>query len=188
MDKTSRLFIAISLPADVKMALQHSIDLLQQQISNKTVRWVKPDNIHLTLRFLGDTAVSKIPQLTAALDELNAVQQSFSLQLNQLGCFPNKKHPRVLWVGLQGEIRQLIALKQAVDHTLQQVDYPLETRKYNPHLTIGRVKDSAKLGRMKWGGDVAPQLFSVTAVTLYQSELTPNGAIYTKLHTIQLQA
>lgn len=188
MDETSRLFIAISLPTDVKMALQRTVDMLQEQIPNNVVRWVKPDNIHLTLRFLGDTAVSKIPQLVTELDKLDGVRQSFTLQLNQLGCFPNKKQPRVLWVGLQGEMRQLVALKQTVDHILQKIDFPLETRRYNPHLTIGRVKDSAKLGRIKWGGDVAPQLFSVTAVTLFQSELTPNGAIYTNLHTVQLQA
>ena len=185
-DSTRRLFIAIPLPNHVKKALGVNIETLKQQIPEKAVRWVRVDNVHLTLRFLGDTAVSKIPALIEGLNTLQDKHAPFHLQFSQFGCFPNKKRPRVLWIGLNGEMKQLVNLKQSLDQALWLLDYPVETRRYNPHLTLGRVKKSEQVAKTRWGGVVEPAQFQVTAVTLYQSKLTPQGANYTELHTAKL--
>lgn len=183
MEEQSRLFIAIPMPNGVKSALSDCLYQLSSQFPKGVVRWVRKDLIHLTVCFLGDTAVSKIPIIIKQLDQITQTSKPFMLQLDQLGCFPSRKKPHVLWVGLQGEMAQLHHLKQTIDQQLHPLGFPLQTRKYNPHLTIGRIKDSQKGAKIKWGSAVEMVHFQVTAVTLYQSKLTANGPIYTPLHT-----
>ena len=182
MEKQKRIFIAVPLPDAVKNALHAVCAKLQQQFARGTVRWVQPDNMHLTLRFLGDTAVSQISPLITQLDHLNS--KPIRLELSHLGCFPNRDRPRVLWVGLQGEVTRLEQLKKQVDQNLAMLGWPPETKAYKPHLTVGRVKDARKVAEVRWGGAVEAVHFQVTAVHLIQSDLQKNGPVYTTLHEV----
>ncbi len=184
MKEKIRTFIAIPLPQSVKVALIDLGKQLSPQFPNGAVRWVQPDKMHLTVRFLGDTAVSQIPNIITQLDQIKS--KPIRLQLSHLGCFPDEKRPRVLWVGLIGEMIQLGQLKQAVDQRLVPLGWPLETKKFSPHLTLGRVKDSRKIANVRWGGEVEQVHFRVTAVHLIQSTLQSSGPIYTTLHSVKM--
>ncbi len=181
-----RAFVAIEMPPAVRAELGLISGVLAGQATPGSVRWVKPDLLHLTLRFLGDTAVAKLPAIAAALD--NAVGQTapFTLHLGQLGCFPNARRPRVIWVGLDGDRRSLLALKQGVDAVLAPLGWAAEERPFQAHLTVGRVNDGRLVGALDWETVVKQVAVPVTAVHLIESQLQRSGPIYTVRHTSRL--
>ncbi len=180
------MFIAISLPEDVRAALGQVTDRLAAQAPSRTVRWVKPELMHVTLRFLGDTAVSLIPTITAELDRVCVQQQPFNLVVSGLGCFPNSNRPRVIWAGLQGDLAQANALAAAVNAFLSPLGWEVEKRPFRPHLTLGRVNDSRKLQGLDWEMAIEEMVVRVTAVHLIESQLKSSGPVYTVRHTSYL--
>ncbi len=193
MSVNIRAFIAIELPAKVKQELGRVSDLLAGQLPPRAVRWVQPGNMHLTLRFLGNTAVTQLPPLTQQLDELAAHHALFALQLGRLGCFPNPKRPRVIWVGVAGDKHALLAVKQELDERLSPLGWAAEDKPFSAHLTIGRLSNGqpeAASGRipttLNWNLPINPLPFTVHAVHLIESQLTPKGPIYTVRHTAVL--
>ncbi len=180
---TIRAFIAIKLPADVREYLGAVTADLAAHTQQGSVRWVTSDRLHLTLRFLGNTAVSQLPALSDALDEVASRQPVFTLQLLDLGAFPNQQRPRVIWVGLGGETAVLTRLKQQLDQALLPIGWPPEDRPFRPHLTVGRVKDSRVGTTLPWQARLAHMAVPVTAVHLIESELRPDGPRYTTRHT-----
>jgi 2'-5' RNA ligase len=184
--KMIRAFVAIDLPEDVKNALGEVSRQLANQVPTGSVRWVKPERMHLTVRFLGDTAVSQLPQISSTLDDMAKQHPPFSLHLSHLGCFPNERRPRVIWVGLQGNTNALLSLKQDVDQALAPLGWEVEKRPFRAHLTLGRVKDARKLADVKWGVDVEKLVVPVTAVKLIESQLRPLGPLYIIRHESKL--
>lgn len=182
-----RAFIAIELPEDARRALGDTARRLAEQLPQGSVRWVRPELIHLTLRFLGDTAVAKLPTIAAALDALGAQHAPFTLALSEAGCFPNRKRPRIIWAGLDGQLAPLQALKRDLDRALAASGWELEDRPFQPHLTLGRVKDSRLLQGVAWQASVERVGVPVTAVVLMESELTRSGPVYTRRHASALQ-
>ena len=180
-----RAFIAIELPEDVKRHLAAVIQVLAEQIP-PAVRWVTPERMHLTVRFLGDTAVNRLPALVKALDTAVSRQTPFTLYLDQLGCFPNKKRPRVIWAGLSDSEKALPGFKQAVDACLSPLGWEPEGRPFQPHLTLGRVKDGRKVASVSWGTPLERLAAPVAAVHLIESQLTSGGPIYTVRHMSRL--
>jgi RNA 2',3'-cyclic 3'-phosphodiesterase len=178
-----RAFVALTLPAAVQDYLGAVMADLKAHTTKGAVRWVTPERMHLTLRFLGDTAVSQLPALSEALDQLAARQTAFALQLTQLGAFPNQRRPRVIWVGLGGETAVLARLKQQLDEALVPLGWPLEEKPFKPHLTLGRVKDGRVGEQIPWQARVGQLAVPVTAVHLIESELRPDGPRYTTRHT-----
>ncbi|MCO5196570.1 MAG: RNA 2',3'-cyclic phosphodiesterase [Anaerolineae bacterium] len=183
-----RAFIAIHLPEAVLAYLGERQAEWMQTLPHNAVRWVKPDAMHLTLRFLGDTPSAKIEQIAAALDTAAAVNSNFGLFLDATGCFPNPRRPRVFWVGLRGELASADYLKQAVDNALQPLGWEPERRSFKPHLTIGRIKDARKLNNTSLPLNVLlePLRIDVDAIHLIRSDLKPSGPVYTVLHTSHL--
>lgn len=190
--QTIRVFIAIKLPSDVQTYVGAVTADLAAQVDTGLVRWVTPDRLHLTLRFLGDTAVSQLPELCQMLDGVGAQQRPFQMNLTQLGAFPNQRRPRVIWLGLGGETAVLTSLKQQLDQALLPGGWAVEKRPFQPHLTIGRVKDrgagqQVTVGQqIKWQARVGQLAIPVTAVYLIESQLRPDGPYYTTRHTAQL--
>ncbi|MEM7331941.1 MAG: RNA 2',3'-cyclic phosphodiesterase [Chloroflexota bacterium] len=184
-EKKIRTFIAIDLPEEVKHYLEAVSKELDQQMPKRAVRWVKPELMHLTLRFLGDTTVSQLPSISKALSA-HLTEKSFSLKLSQLGAFPNKNKPRVIWVGLGGEMKRLQQTQAQVETALTDLDWPPDRLPFKPHLTLGRVKQTELFKGKTWGGHVEPLAFDVTAVHLMQSELTSKGPNYSILESVGL--
>lgn len=156
---------------------------MAEHISDRAVRWVAPENMHLTLRFLGDTPEDKLPVIAAELDAITQQFQPFELHLDQLGCFPNRKRPRVIWAGLSGELKTLNALQSRIEKAVQSLGWEGENRPFQAHLTIGRVKDSSQAARLSWQQPLEKQVVPVSAVNLIESQLRPSGPVYTIRHS-----
>jgi RNA 2',3'-cyclic 3'-phosphodiesterase len=188
MTETWRLFIAIELPPEVSASLETIQDRLVRQAPPRTVRWVQPASIHLTLKFLGESPVSQRGALQNALQDAVSSHPSFSITVGGLGCFPNAQRPRVVWVGVRDAAGALRALRDSVEMAIAPLGYPTEDRPFSPHLTIGRVDCSASRAAVqKLGSLIAAtslgdlHTWPVTAVSLMRSELKPTGAVYTAL-------
>jgi RNA 2',3'-cyclic 3'-phosphodiesterase len=186
MNQKIRLFVAIDLPKAVKAALLAAAEQVGQRLPEGVVRWVKPEQLHLTLRFLGDTAVTQLPALQEQLSQLTARQPAFHLQLNGLGAFPNRKRPRVVWAGLAGELPVLQVLQAELEDRVVGLGWPREERPFSPHITLGRVKDASRVEGLDWSVELVSLGVAVTAVKLVQSELRPSGPVYIVRHVAYL--
>ena len=186
MQETIRTFIAIHLPQEVQGYLGELTDSLSGQVPQRSVRWVKPDRIHLTLRFIGETEKNLLTAVGKALDEVAARYQQFPLYLQGFGCFPNCKRPRVLWAGVGGDLENAGRLKKDVDSALTSLGWEAENRSFQPHLTIGRVKDSQAVAGQRWPAELTTLTIPVHSIHLIESELTPSGPIYTVRHSSRL--
>lgn len=183
--KTIRAFVAVQLSAEVKQELGRVAGVLAERVPERSVRWVKPDLMHLTLRFLGDVSISKLDAITQAMDIAAQNQPPLTLHLQGTGCFPHAKRPRVIWAGLEGQVAELAAFKQELDAGLQPLGWEIEKRPFKPHLTLGRVKDAGKLRGVSWAVEMDEMVVGITAVYLIESELTRQGPIYTTRYVSQ---
>jgi len=189
-----RTFIAIELDEAMREALAAVQDELQAAAPPRSVRWVRPEGIHLTLKFLGDTPVARLEEIKQALAAAAAEVAPFSFTVEGLGCFPNPRRPRVIWVGVKEPTGTLAALWRAVEAHVAPLGWPTEKRGFQPHLTLGRVQrrvtsaDRRALGELVEKSDVG-QLGSITvrAVSFIRSELKPTGAVYTRLAEAELK-
>ncbi len=190
-----RLFIAIELPPHVLAHLEALQQWLQERTPPHTVRWVAPQGIHLTLKFLGDVPTQKRAALQDALAHAVRAHAPFELSLGGFGCFPNPQRPRVAWVGVQKDLDALRRLRDAIEAHVAPLGYPTETRPFHPHLTLGRVRrdarrqDARALGTLLTEGTHAQRkTWAVHEVTLFRSQLRPSGAVYTPLFHAPLRA
>ncbi len=187
MNQTIRTFIALPLPPAAKEILAVTQRALQPHFPADSVRWVRPEQMHLTLVFLGDTALAQLPAILQGLDETVAAQTRFELALAAPGCFPNCRRPRVLWAGLGGAVATCQALKAALDQQLAPLGWMPEKRPYTPHLTLGRARQKSKLPPLETATVLVPPFcWTVDRVQLYESELGPAGPRYTSRHTALL--
>jgi 2'-5' RNA ligase len=182
-----RTFIAIEIPEEVKAAIAAIQDDLRQ--ARAEVSWTKPENIHLTLKFLGEIDESLIEPIESACVETAKEFSAFSLSVNGVGAFPNAHHPRVLWAGLADEVEELKRMQAALDERLVAAGFAREARAFSPHLTFGRVK-SSKNNRSLISRLNVYQLpiysFIAREIILMRSQLHPAGARYTPLKKAQL--
>lgn len=188
-----RTFVAIPLPQPLLAELGRLQRELERAIPPRSVRWVQPDSIHLTLKFLGDTPTGKLPQIQAALATVARNAPPCAFTVGGLGCFPNLRRPRVIWVGVQEPTGRLAALQDAVEEAMAPFGYPPEGRGFTPHLTLGRVQKRASSGEAARIGEAvaaAPvsTLGQVSAdhFALIRSVLQPTGAEYTTLAEFRL--
>jgi RNA 2',3'-cyclic 3'-phosphodiesterase len=178
-----RAFIALDLPVGV----HRSLAALQQewQQAEAPVSWIKPESIHLTLKFLGNIATEQATEIEGILQELAATHAPFRLQPVGCGAFPSLKQMRVVWAGLQGGVEELLGLHKAVEEALIPLGFAPEDRPFRAHLTLGRVKGKRHLQLLQEAilrrQGFQAEAFDVTDVVLYKSELRPEGARYTAL-------
>ena len=182
-----RCFIAVEL----EEAIQRELGRLQQRLRRKLspnakVRWVKTDRIHLTLKFLGEVDDAVINQVCSAASEAAAQVEPFDFEIGNCGCYGSPASARVLWVGVTAGQESLDKLHRAVDKQLALAGFPPERRRFSAHLTLGRIKDS-KTGRSVRAliDQLEPVTIGaqgVTELTVFQSELIPEGPVYTALH------
>ena len=188
--KKIRAFIAISLPVDVHLYLNQLVHEYRTLSYEGSVRWVKSENIHLTMRFLGDTNVSQLPDLYQELEKTAAVVPAFTISLGKLGCFPNQKRPRVIWIGVDSDSTWLMTLQDSIEQSVRSLGWKSENRKFHAHLTLGRVKNSnaVRHAGLPWGETVETMTIDVRSVNVYESKLQPSGAVYAVRHSSNLLA
>jgi 2'-5' RNA ligase len=185
-----RSFIAIDLPQATREKLAAIEEQLKQ--SRAGVRWVKPAGIHLTLKFLGNIPPEQVDDIAATVGQLVKDEPPITLCAGGLGGFPSSRKPRVIWVGLQGEVERLANIQADLEKALEPLGFAREGRGFRPHLTIGRVKDRHRLQSLIEAMSILelPKFnsFDANEIILYKSDLRPTGAIYTKLHRMPLAA
>lgn len=184
-----RLFISASLPPELLAAIADIQARLKRQLTGMPLSWTRPEGIHLTLKFLGDTEPARVPGVIAGLTAVASSQRPFSLAVAGLGCFPNLRRPNVLWVGVQDPERALRRLAADVDAAAARQGWEKETRPFSGHLTLARVRREAgneerralgeEIGQFSLPGPLG--LLPITALHLMRSELKAGGAVYTEL-------
>jgi len=183
-----RSFLAIELPE----AIRRKIEEVQKELklSHADVRWVNPENIHLTLKFFGNIDESRIDPIVKSLEGPIQTTSPFSVSIRGMGSFPHFKNPRVIWMGLKEGKEVLVALQKGVDGELKKIGFEPEERDFNPHLTLGRTKSNRGrdelIGRMEKYQEEEFGNFRVERVVLLKSELRPSGPIYTLLKELRL--
>jgi 2'-5' RNA ligase len=184
--ETLRTFIALDMPPEIKAELEKYVQPLKSLRGR--VSWVKRENLHLTLKFLGDTSADRLDELAGALQEVAAASTSFAATVLGSGVFPNDEHPRVLWVGINEKSGTLQKLVQAIDARMQQFGFAKEKRFFAPHLTIGRAKDYriAEIVRALKEKPFAAMPAQFNEIIFMKSELHPAGSIYTPLCKLML--
>lgn len=187
-----RCFVAIPLEPDLIDKLRQVQQMLRRRASEEAVRWVGPEQMHLTLKFFGDTPSSQIPALAQAAQQACHGVQNFQLEARGLGCFPNLRQPRVIWVGIHGERERLLDLHARLDQQTRSWGSHEETREFNPHLTLGRIKTGGSAG-FRGLGDAIKDFpseplgtWTVRQVLLIQSRLTSQGSQYSTLAEARL--
>jgi RNA 2',3'-cyclic 3'-phosphodiesterase len=184
-----RTFIAIELSPEIKESLAQIQSHLKY--SGADVKWVEKDNIHLTLKFLGEISEEKLKQIIAVLKIAAKGSSAFEISIKDAGAFPDIDHPRVIWVGLDKGAAKSKVLAEKIDEELSKIGFQKETRPFAAHLTIGRVrspknKEALKEKITKYQSITVSECQKISSVMLFQSKLTPKGSIYTKLHEARL--
>lgn len=180
-----RCFLAIGVPEPMKKSIGDIIDYIGK--SGADVKWVSLENIHITLKFLGDTEETLVDAVKASLGKKTATCSPFYIKISDVGCFPSERRPRVVWMGIEdhGLLRGLF---KDVEDELVKLGYPPENRPFSPHLTLGRVRSQKRISEMlKRLGEFSEfscEAFEVRGITLMKSELKPGGAQYYSLAEI----
>jgi len=192
MSETVRTFIAIELSPQARACLAQAIQSMKDQ-GTQGVRRVRTEGLHLTLKFLGGITPPMVEKVTQALKGACRGVKSFDLALSQTGAFPNAERPRVLWIGLSGDLDPLTELQTRIESRMQRLGFPAETRRFSPHVTLGRVRDNTRTPERRRIGEAFGRIevenvpsWRVETVNLMKSTLMPTGAVYTVLAKISL--
>lgn len=190
-----RTFIAIELPEETRDLLAKIQSELKAQGAD--VKWVEPQNIHLTLKFLGEVKEEKLEKVILTLESIAKENIAFSLRISSLGAFPKLDYPRVIWAGIEKGEKEAKQIAKGLEEKLQKLDIPKEERAFSAHITLGRTRSTQ--GREKLipvlkrladklpNENLSPLEFLVTRITLFKSTLTPKGPLYEFLKEASLK-
>ncbi|HPO13297.1 MAG TPA: RNA 2',3'-cyclic phosphodiesterase [Candidatus Hydrogenedentes bacterium] len=183
-----RAFIAIELPEAIKDSLMSIRERLRH--SGAKASWVHPENMHLTLRFLGEADQDAVNKISSLLEEAYHACGPLTLAVQGLGGFPNRRKPSVVWAGMEVRSGDLSAIQAHAEHAAQTAGLPPEEKAFHPHITLARIRDHQALGRLPetleaaqtyYGGE-----FTASVVSLFSSELRPGGPVYRRLREFSL--
>lgn len=181
-----RSFIAIELSEAMKQEASSFVNSLAKRYTG--FRFLSPQNWHLTLHFLGKVEFERLEVLQTRLDKTLTEVKPFSIFLDGIGVFPEPKQPRVIWLGINGDLTELLTLKKMLDQALQKMHFDMEQRTYRPHVTIARTKErkvsavSLTDQETRFRSQIVDR---VSQVTLFKSDLTPQGAVHSVLRQFQ---
>ena len=182
-----RCFVAIELEEAILLEIRRTQTLLRNDPAGKHGRWVRPEGIHLTLKFLGDVAADQLDTIAQAIRDAAIGVAPFRVSYGGLGCFPNTRFPRVIWIGVEDPAGTLLRVQKTVDTNLSALGYPPERRAFHPHLTLARTRRVSKVEQAALGKLVERTQVDrlgemlVGEISLMRSELRPSGALYTQL-------
>lgn len=188
-----RLFVACELPAEMKAGLAALQETLRSAFGGPPLRWVRPEGIHLTLKFLGAVPAQRVTDICTALAPTVEGIRPLELSLGNLGTFGGRRGARVVWVGVEGDVERVAELQRRVEAALARLGFPAEDRPFSPHLTLARVPDHVgapererlwDLTRTLAAPEAAPA--TIREVSLMRSILGPGGAVYERLAAFPL--
>jgi len=178
-----RCFVAIELPENVRNRL---LDLQgKMQSLGRAVRWTRPEQLHLTVKFLGEVPDARVPEVCEAAREIAGKYSPFDLELAGTGCFPPRGQVRIIWAGVAQPPTALLDCQRDCEQAFSAMGFERENRAYSPHLTVGRVNDFAASNRIREAlrqyETFSAGRFTAKELTVFQSDLRPTGAVYTPL-------
>lgn len=187
-----RTFIAVDLPPSVLEALGQVSSQLQEKLPDTPVRWVNYQKMHLTLKFLGDISKENIGMVEKILQSEAAKRQAMEIGIGGIGAFPKMRHPRVIWIGIEAPT-DLFDLRRGIEDGVARLGYNYDKYDFTPHLTLGRISRKASARDVRKIGNVLHEyqvgfigVARIEAVHLYRSDLSPEGAKYTRLYSADL--
>lgn len=179
-----RSFLAFELPLEIKNIVARVSGELRQ--STLDARWVKVDNIHITVVFMGSIQTDDVPAIGEGVKKVCLTYGPFDASLKGIGCFPNRRNARVLWIGLDGDLERMSSFRDALQEHLTVFGMKEEKRKFKPHLTVARFRKPKKMDSreehvLSKYEDLASPVCPLRELILFKSDLKPSGAQYTKL-------
>ncbi len=188
-DNRVRCFVAIEIPEPIQALLKPVQTHLQSEVQKAS--WTKPGNFHLTLKFLGDVDTQAVDAISEAVQKVAHTQTQFSIQLGGIGAFPTLARPRVIWIGVKHGAAIVSRIAKAVNVKLKRLGFPTDNR-FHAHLTLGRLRTPVNLKPLQnvlhKYDTIDGAIVNVNEIILMQSQLHPNGAIYTPLNVCQFSA
>jgi len=188
--KNIRAFLAIEPAEDILQELSRLQEKLKREISGR-ISWTKPQGQHLTLKYFGDISAEDVKNICSAVENRIASVSSLNLKIEKLGVFPDARRPRVLWFGVSGDGKKLLLLQKQLEADFEGIGFPGEDRPFRAHLTLGRIKEPHGLTGISEAltkhNAYAAGVFECRQLILFQSNLLPQGAVYTKLAEFTLK-
>lgn len=178
-----RTFIAFELSSDIKNEFAELQEKLKK--AGADVKWVNPNNIHLTLKFFGEISDDKVAPISKILDEISSENRPFKISLSGLGAFPDLNRPRVLWVGIGEGASSAEQIAKSLENNLEKLGFSKEERPFRAHFTLGRVKSGKNKSELKQkilSLEPRPASCTINSITFFRSILTPKGPIYTSIY------
>ena len=193
-----RIFCAVDLPDDVRAQVAAHISRLREAAvttaaSPSKISWERAEKLHLTLKFLGELEAARIEALSRAAKRVAESVEKFTLTLAEAGAFPPNGNPRVLWLGLRDETKQLAALHERLEEECARENFPREARAFHPHITLARIRipnaaPARHLAKQHRETNFEPATFNVHELIVMQSQLGAGGSRYTPLSKHELKA
>ena len=183
-----RTFVCIEIPGSIKQRMEELENQLRR--IDAQVSWVKPSNVHLTLKFLGGVPTAKMNAVAAAAGRAATTTGPFEIVVGGTGCFPSPRSPRVLWVGLTALPQELLRLYASLEGELNSLGFEREARRFAPHLTIGRLRsprNGPEVAQKLMEIGFEPEPYLASELIVMRSELKPTGSIYTPISVLPLQ-
>jgi RNA 2',3'-cyclic 3'-phosphodiesterase len=187
-----RTFIAVDFPPYMLKKIEEITAFFRTLTPEKDLKWVETNNLHLTIKFLGEIEEHKLAQVKHTLSQALKDQISFDIEINGLGIYPNRNNPRVIWLGIMGA-NPLTEIHKVLNRELTALEFTPEQRAFSPHLTIARIRRHTDHKQARQIGEILSEYkveslggITIEQVHLYQSVLTPSGPIYSLLHTVDL--
>jgi len=183
-EKTIRSFLALDTPEKIREGIG-AVQSRLKKIIHGDIRWARPEGIHLTLKFFGNISEDDVVNISAVVEKIAAGSLPLVLTIGGTGAFPDPHRPRVVYLGMNGDVERLIAFQKELERALETIGFPREERPFLPHLTLGRIKSPGGLiglaGVVEKGESYTAGEFSASGLGLFKSDLTPRGAVYTRL-------
>ncbi|HEY3247652.1 MAG TPA: RNA 2',3'-cyclic phosphodiesterase [bacterium] len=188
MTELHRTFIAVDLDPQLRdaiLAIERDLET-----AGARVKWIRPTNLHFTLKFLGEIAVAQVARARIAAREAAGLTEPFRITLGTLGAFPSFRQPQVIWIGVSDGSKNLESLADRLDAALAKLRFPPERRAFRPHLTLARMRDVRAWGdlvrALERFRDVSVGSQVIDTMTVYKSRLSPQGSTYTALEEVPL--
>lgn len=187
---SKRIFIALDISEEARNRIAEFSAELKRDFSHLRVGWERPEKIHLTLKFLGDTSEKQLAQLGEAVKSAASGFAAFSLLMEKTGCFPSRKKAKILWIGLIDESGNLQNLQERLEEETGARGFEKENRSFKPHLTVARLREPERSGELTDAflqKQFEPVSFEVSAIVIYESKLQPAGSVYSVIERQKLK-
>lgn len=181
-----RIFVAVDISDEARRKVADYIAGLKRNFPGVKVGWDRPEKLHLTLKFLGDTDETQLQKLEEICRNISTGISDLIFQISETGVFPSPRNARVLWLGVRGDLEELQKINEILETECEKIGFKKEMRTYKPHLTIGRIREPQKakeLAKTHLENNFEPVRFEVSEIVIYESKLQPTGSIYSKVAT-----